>query len=91
MESLINIFKRLHDLEGLEHEIIALCAGKVDPHIIIEPDWIDGPTIAQVLALAREGEIAVSLTREGLRLEEHDSATVLGVEAVKQVLREDQE
>lgn len=91
MDALINAFKSLGNLLELDSDVITLRNGRGGQFILIEPDWIDGPAITRILAIAREGELAVSLTREGMRIEEHDSSTVLGVESVKQVLREKHE
>lgn len=59
--------------------------------VTIAPDWLGGDALAFVVALGRELELAVALTKDGLRLDEWSGDTVRGVQAVKDVLAAERE
>lgn len=64
---------------------------KGDESLNVVPDWIDAAGLAFVLDVGRELELAVSLTKEGLRLASQAHPLNLGVRHVRRVLAEDDE
>jgi hypothetical protein len=85
--SATELYERLVALEGLDGSHVSVDR---DMHgeesVNVSPDWIEGAALAEVLALAREAEVEVALTKSGLRLASHTSPTSLGVKRVKDVL-----
>lgn len=63
---------------------------RANEYVQIQPGWIDGAGLSFVVALARELELSLALdgSSDTLRLEEHSSDVVQGVEVVRAVLRE---
>jgi hypothetical protein len=89
---LLDAYVALVDCESLEGSHVSIDRDpRGNEYVSIAPDWIDGAGLRVVLTMAHELELAVALTKDGLRLERHMSETVSGVEAVKRVLRGEDE
>jgi len=65
--------------------------GRGELTVNVAPDWLGLDALAFVVALARELELSVALTSDGLRLDEWDGETPRGVQAVKDVLAAERE
>ena len=57
-----------------------------EEYLSVAPDWIDANGLRLATDLAAEYELALALTKDGLRFDLHTGATVRGVEDVKRVL-----
>jgi hypothetical protein len=90
MSELIGAYERLRqrdDLLGSHLSIDRDSAG--EEYVQIAPDWIEGPVLLDILKIAREFELVVTLTKNGLRIDHPTNETVQSVEQVKRVLAED--
>lgn len=65
--------------------------GRGEMTVNIAPDWLDAVALAFLVATARELELSLAMTKDGIRLDEQTGDTVRGVQAVKDVLRAERE
>jgi hypothetical protein len=92
MSELFDAYQRISGSESFGSSHVSLDRDRSgEEYVSITPNWIDGAGLGFLVALARELELSLALTADGLRLDRHDSGTVRGVENVKRVLRDESE
>jgi hypothetical protein len=88
-DPLIDVYLRLRADDRLDGSHVSIDRDRRgEETVTIAPDWVEGPVLAGILEIARECEVEVALTGDGLRLAAHTNATSRGVSDVKRVLRE---
>lgn len=87
-EPLAEVYSALVASEAFEGSHVSLDRDRQgEEYVAVSPNWIDVGGLRLAAQLAATHDLALSLTRDGLRFESHGSATVRGVDRVKGVLR----
>lgn len=85
-------YDRLCGHEGLNGTNVSIDRARDGGETVnVTHDWIEGPTLAFVLSVARELELELVVSRDGLRLAEHDDEFSERVRGVKQRIAEDRD
>lgn len=90
--ALCEAFERIVSSDLFDGSHVSLdCDRRGGLSVNIAPDWLCSPALRALTDLARDLELSVALTEDGVRIESHSSETVRGVDAVKETLRLERE
>jgi hypothetical protein len=85
--SLVAVFNRIAANEAFDGSHVSLDREhRGEMTVNIAPNWLDNAALSFLVTLAREMELSLALTKDGIRLDEQTGHTVRGVQAVKDVL-----
>jgi hypothetical protein len=81
-------YVRLIASEAFDGSHVSIDRSRHGELVQVLPDWVGQDGLRLALDLARELELALTLTKDGLRLEPHTGDFLQRVEAVKQAIRD---